>query len=55
MLIEGLRRIARRWSFEKNKDVNWVEVLDAAARRFIADQNQKAASPPTVQRQGESE
>ena len=35
VLIDELRKIARRWSFEKNRDITWPEALEAAIRMLI--------------------
>jgi hypothetical protein len=35
VLIEDLRKIARKWSFERNRDIAWPEALEAAIRMLI--------------------
>jgi hypothetical protein len=45
-LVEELRRVARRWSHEKNTDVTWCEALEVAVRRFLVEE--KAAKQQGV-------
>jgi hypothetical protein len=37
-LVEELRRVSRRWSFERNDQISWCDVLTVAVRRFLAEE-----------------
>lgn len=43
-LIDALRRVARKLSYVEQKDLDWIDVLEAAGRRAVQDAGEQTAS-----------
>ena len=44
-LVAALRAIARKWAYAQQREVSWCDVLDRAARRLVAEENERPAQP----------
>jgi hypothetical protein len=46
-LVAALRKLARRFSYERDQELTWVDLLNHAARKFIQEQADAAGATPS--------